>query len=190
MKLSFIRVQRWDEALDLLAVRNECREGMTHTTGVITEEEQAKFFTNEIVPGHTFECYLLRDGHALAGYGLLKRDGDRKWMSAGLTRPYRGRHLSRLLINLITEIAYADRGTEVWIDVLDSNLALIGDLRCGYQLVETRIREDGKMLRIMRHQRERVLGFIENSLLTRMKSAKFADIVSEMIEVDAISRDW
>ena len=185
MKLSFIRVQRWDEALDLLAVRNECREGMTHTTGLITEEEQAKFFANEIVPGHTFECYLLRDGHAPAGYGLLKRDGDRKWMSAGLTRPYRGRHLSRLLINLITEIAYADKGIEVWIDVWDDNLALIGDIRCGYRLVQTKVDLNGKVLRIMRHQRDRILGLEENTLLVQ---ARGHATIAEMIEVDAISR--
>lgn len=181
MRLSFIRVRRWDEALDLLNVRNQCREGMTHTTDLITEEQQAKFFAHEIVPGHTFECYLLKDGAAVAGYGLLKRDGNKKWMTAGLAKPYRARHLSRLLISLITEIAYADPDTEVWIDVWDDNLALIGDIKVGYEFVRSE-QIDGRTLHVMRHRRNRVLGKAEGDRLVSQ------DIVGEMIEVDQLSR--
>ena len=184
MKLSFVRVTTWDQALDLLNVRNQCREGMTHTTDLITEEQQAKFFANEIVPGHTFECYLLKDGGAAAGYGLLKRDGNKKWMTAGLARPYRGKHLSRLLINFITEIAYADPGVEVWIDVWSDNLALIGDIKCGYTLVRTEVHGD-RVLRIMRHERDRILDLQSGALL---RQARADNRAGEMLEVDAISR--
>ena len=184
MKLSFVRVRRWDEALDLLNVRNQCREGMTHTTSLITEEDQAKFFAYEIVPGHTYECYLLRDGAVAAGYGLLKRDGNRKWMTAGLARPYRAKHLSRLLIALITEVAYADPGTEVWIDVYDDNLALIGDIKVGYEFVDSQ-EVNGRTLHIMKHRRNRPLPPREAHRL-----GQTSGIVEEMIAVDEITREF
>lgn len=182
MKLSFVRVTKWDQALDLLNVRNQCRDGMTHTTKLLTEEDQAKFFSNEIDSGHTYECYLLKDGEAVAGYGLLKRDGDKKWMTAGLARPYRAKHLSRLLISLITEIAYADPGIEVWIDVYSDNLALRGDLHAGYEFVDSVRQRDGRLLHIMKHRRDRRLGELEAGRLA------LPDILTEITEVDSISR--
>jgi hypothetical protein len=199
MKLSFVRVTDWHQALDLLNVRNQCREGMTHAIEEISEQQQERFFAEQIVPGHTYECYLLYDGAEAAGYGLLKRDGHKKWMTAGLARAYRGRHLSRLLINQITEIAYADNAVEVWIDVYDDNRALIGDLRCGYQLVRTEVTDAGRLLRIMRHHRDRDLGLDEIRLLNEARARQAhigldplnaADELAELHEVDAISRQF
>src|SRR6266571_7857275 len=158
MRLSFIRISSWQQAETLREVRNSCRDGMTHDTHEITPEEQLKFWADELLEGQRYECYLLLDDHAPAGYGLLKWDKElnRYWMTAGVAPEYRGRGLSRFLINYITEMGHRE-GREVWIDVYDDNLALIGDIRNGFEFVESNVQSDGRVLHLMRHNRDRFL---------------------------------
>lgn len=188
MRLSLIRVSTWIQALILLEVRNSCREGMTHSTEEITFEQQRKFWAEELLEGDVFECYLLLDDTEPVGYGLLKRDSDKYWMTAGLTPKYRGKGLSRLIINFITEMGHRE-GLEVWIDVYDDNLALIGDIRNGYEFVESRIQDDGRILHIMKHSRDRILHPKEAYKLYEKTGENIpSSIVEEMIEVDDIHR--
>lgn len=191
MRLSFIHVSTWTQAIILLDVRNACREGMTHTTEEITIEQQEEFWRKELVPGHRYECYLLMDESRPVGYGLLKWDGERYWMTAGLTPKYRGQGLSRLIINFITEMGHRE-GREVWIDVWDDNLALIGDIRNGFEFVNSQAQPDGKILHVMRHNRERFLHPREAFKLHEKTGEKIfttADIADEMAEVDEVSRE-
>lgn len=193
MRLSFINVENWEQARLLMGVRNECRDGMTHDTHEITEEEQRKFWADELLDGHRYECYLLMSGILAIGYGLLKWDEElqRYWMTAGIVPAFRGRGLSRLIINFITEMGHRE-GREVWIDVYDDNLALIGDIRNGYEFIQSDV-VDGKILHLMRHNRDRILHPREAFKLyekTGKHMETSADIASEMEEVDDISRRY
>lgn len=206
LNLSFIRIRDWDSAQELMNVRNECREGMTHDTGWIDLKQQKMFFDDHLSTfrgDNKYEAYLLYDDHFPIGYGLLKWDGDKYWMTAGLIREYRNRGLSRFLISYITEMGHRE-GSEVWIDVWKDNLALIGDIKVGYEVMQERI-VDGKILLIMKHNRNRLIRLKEQMMLEELghsmphpgrefvkdlqevvKEATF-DPTREMIEVNQIS---
>lgn len=181
MNLSFGRVHTWPQALQLMSVRNSCREGMTHDTHEITEAEQKRFWMDQLVADEPhYEAYLLTDGDTPIGYGLIKKDGKRGWMTAGLVPEVRGKRLSRILIALITQMGYTSC-REIWIDVFGDNLALRGDIREGYEFVENNL-FGGQMLYIMKHRRDRIRP-LEATWLDRPP-----DIAQEMVEVDAIAR--
>lgn len=192
--LSFIRVMEWREALELLRIRNECREGMTHNRGYITEKDQWQFFTDHLSPvtgDGKYEAYLLETDIESVGYGLLKWDEElnRYWMTAGLANKYRGRGLSRFLINLITQWGNRE-GAEVWIDVWEDNLALIGDIKVGYEIKDQQLPEGpmGRVLNVMRYNPDRVIRRTEQESLKRFGKTS-NDMVTEMEEVDKISRE-
>lgn len=202
MKLSFVYVQDWGQALDLMRVRNLCREGMTHDREVITVAQQTKFF-QALLKADVYETYLLVDhDRALSsertiGYGLLKLEDDRYWMTAGLVPAVRGQGLSRLIINFITEMGHR-QGKDVWIDVADNNLALFGDIRTGYEFVNSQTQPDGSLLHVMRHQRDRQLSPREREWLSKhghpqapqmSTPSSEVDQLTEILEVDAISRE-
>jgi len=183
MKLSLVRVQTWGQALDLLKVRNACREGMTHTTEEITVAQQERFWREQLLPGHTFEAYVWYDARKPIGFGVIKKDGRKAWMTHGLVPEVRGRHLSRIGIQLITQMGYAV-ADEVWIDVWDWNHALRGDIREGYEFVESATQPDGQVLHVMKHHRDRIPGERERA---RLREAA-ASLRDELLEVDAVSR--
>jgi hypothetical protein len=177
--------------MQLMHVRNSCREGMTHNTDLITVEQQERFWFKELNPPvPNYEAYLLMDDITPIGYGLLKWDGERYWMTAGLVPSTRGTGLSRLIINFISEMGHRD-GREVWIDVYDDNLALFGDIRVGYEFINSEVQPNGKLLHIMRHNRDRLLGPREGEWMrlkghpVKVAPAPVQDIIKEMIEVDA-----
>lgn len=116
MRISFERVHTWTMALELLAIRNACREDMTHHTDYITSEQQFLFWEHELKSGRKYEAYLLRDHYQAIGFGMLKRNGDKVWMTIGLAQAQRGKRLSYLLTNLITAMGHRD-GSDVWLDV-------------------------------------------------------------------------
>lgn len=234
MRLSFVAVTTDQQFRDLLIVRNECRGGLTHDTDELTLENQ-KVWRTKCWPGEQegnpdfplkyygpkrewYEPYLLMDGSWPIGYGLLKWDGKRYWMTAGLTRGYRGQGLSRLLINYITEMAYREKRNvevwldayddntgmfgyiregyefpEVWIDVLDDNPALLGDIRVGYEFVKQDAPKHDiiKGLHVMKHNRDRKLRPAEAQWMREHGKPVEEEIgiAKEMIEVDEISRD-
>lgn len=224
MKLSFVAVTEDQQFRDLLIVRNECRDGLTHDTHELTMENQkawrsqcwtgtpyGEFFSS--IKRMWYEPYLLYDEEWPIGYGLLKWDGEKYWMTAGLVFEYRGKGLSRVLINFITEMAYREMQVqvwldakddnlgmfgyvregyefpEVWIDVLDNNPALYGDIRNGYEFVEKNAPKHDTMLNVMKHNRNRRLRPQEAQWMRDHGKPVEEDIVQEMIEVDNISRD-
>lgn len=183
MNLSFGRVHTWADALALLDVRNSCREGMTHSTEEISEQAQQRFWMDQLVVDNPrYEAYLLKDGTTPLGYGLIKRDGEVGWMTAGLVPAVRGGGLSRILIALITQMGYTSC-KEIWIDVWDDNLALRGDIREGYEFVESNIL-NSRLLHVMKHRRNRQIGSAEANRL----GEEPYDIAQEMVEVDGIAR--
>jgi GNAT superfamily N-acetyltransferase len=205
LRLSFTRVTDWPAALELLSVRNECRDGMTHNNGIITSKDQYRFYTEHLAPHHgdgLYEAYLLSNEEEAIGYGLLKWDekNNRYWMTAGLIKKYRGKGLSRFLIGLITEMG-AREGNEVWIDVWEDNTALIGDIRVGYEVQDQQLPEgvEGRVLNVMKYNPNRLIRGSEQEILRKFgkktstprdeaKSLSDAmkSIKDEMVEVNQI----
>lgn len=171
MRLSFVAVTQDQQFRDLLHVRNECRDGLTHDTHELTLENQKVWRTRCWVVGEDwttaltssyvsswerewYEPYLLMDEDWPIGYGLLKWDGDKYWMTIGLVAAYRGKGLSRLLIHYITEMGHRD-GAEVWLDVLNENRkAYEGYLKAGYKIVERDAEKHDRIdITVMKHLR-------------------------------------
>jgi hypothetical protein len=172
MKLSFVRVETWFQAFQLMGIRNECREGMTHHSDEITPEQQEKFWKERILTG-LVECYLLynseysTDEVVPIGFGLLRWEENKYWMTIGVARAYRGKHLSRLLTSLITAMGHRE-GAEVWLDVYDKNLAISSYIKEGYQFINSYIKGDRKVW-VMRHEKKRILNPKEAFVLEEMK---------------------
>lgn len=169
MRLSFIAVVTDIQFQQLLIVRNECRDGLTHDTDELTLQDQKEFIgkcweyetVNSVDTSPPFqvkreawyEPYLLYDEDWPIGYGLLKLDGDKYWMTIGLVKEYRGKGLSRLLIHYITEMGHRE-GKEVWLDVLNNNRkAYDGYLKAGYKIVEYDAAKHDTTLTVMKHVR-------------------------------------
>jgi GNAT superfamily N-acetyltransferase len=216
MRLSFVAATTDQHFRDLLIVRNECRDGLTHDTKEITLEQQqawkSKCWPETSLAGLWYEPYLLYDEEWPIGYGLLKWDGAKYWMTAGLAKAYRGKGLSQLLITFITEMGYKNGKTpvwldakddnpgmfgyirtgyefpEVWIDVMDDNPALYGDIRAGYEF-KSAVQYGENELHIMKHNRNRRLGPKEAGWMRDHGKSVEGDIAQEMIEVDEISRN-
>lgn len=154
MRLSWIAVTTDEQFRDLLHVRNECRDFLTHDRHEITLEEQKEFSKScWLKTGLWYEPYLLYNEGWPIGYGLLKWDGSKYWMSIGLVKSYRGKGLSRLLINYITEMGHRE-GSEVWLDVSKDNVvAWNGYLKAGYEIVEEDTNKHDQLLTVMKHVR-------------------------------------
>lgn len=154
MRLSFLAVTTDQQFRDLLHVRNECRDGLTHDRHELTLNDQWHFRREcwDQDRSWHYEPYLLMDGEWPIGYGLLKWDGKRYWMTVGLVKVYRGKGLSRLLINYITEMGHRE-GADVWLDVDPENKITYNSyLKAGY-IVEERAPKHDKILVVMKHIR-------------------------------------
>jgi len=190
LRLSFVRVEEWHQALELRDVRNECREGMTHDTGYIDTPQQKLFYNEHLAEFRgdgIFEAYLLYDRLTPIGYGLLKWDDDKYWMTAGLIKDYRSKGLSRFLISYITEMGHRE-ANDVWIDVWKDNLALIGDIRVGYEVQEEK-HIDGKALLIMKHNRNRSYRFKEQDILAGLGKPVVRELAPIEIASSSISQE-
>jgi len=100
-----------------------------------------------------YEPYLLMDGDWPIGYGLLKWDGQKYWMSVGLVKAYRGKKLARLLIYYITEMGHRE-GYEVWLDVSKDNVVAWNSyLKAGYEIVVEDAHKHDQELTVMKHVR-------------------------------------
>lgn len=160
MSISFEAVITDHQFRDLLIVRNECRDGLTHDKREISLEEQAGWQDqcwDWAGDGRNFyEPYLLcenrRGQQWPVAYGMLKWDGEKYWMTVGVAKDYRRKGLGKLVTNLITEIGHRD-GAEVWLDVMDDNPMLPTYIKAGYEFRETIMYGDNE-LHIMQHKRE------------------------------------
>lgn len=154
MRLSFAAVNTPQQFRDLLIIRNECRDGLTHAKHEITLQEQEEWKSQcwDTPHGLYYEPYLLYDVDRPIGYGLLKWDGAKYWMTIGVAKDYRRKGLSWLLTNLITEMGHRE-GAEVWLDVMEDNPALSSYIKAGYEFQSSAM--DGyNTLHVMKHNRE------------------------------------
>ena len=113
------------QAFEMMDIRNEVREFMTHNTAEIMPAQQAEWYRETYLParerGELFG-YLVKNDEQTIGYGLVsKRDG-RWWVSGGLTEAARGQGAGYFLFDMMTQIIHEDlRSEEAWLDVLNSN---------------------------------------------------------------------
>lgn len=133
----FLLVRNWDQAKILLEIRNQCRDGMTNHTDEISLDQQKVFFDKHLHPEYgdgLYRAYLLVEHNIPVGYGGLKWDGEKYWMTIGVINTHRGRGLSRRLTKLITQMAIKE-GKQVWLNCWEDNFAFHGYLDCGYNIV-------------------------------------------------------
>lgn len=170
MRLSFTPVTKPQEFRDLLIVRNECREGMTHQFHEITLLEQKKFmnkcwFDNipwsmtphprsitELYPGTPwvfYEPYLLYNYDWPVGFAMLKFEAGKYWMTIGVAKDWRGKGLSHLLTDFITAMGHRE-GLEVWLDCHIENFAYSVYLKHGYEVQGTELERE---IVVMKHVR-------------------------------------
>lgn len=113
------------EAFEMMDIRNEVREFMTHNTAEIMPAQQAEWYRKTYLParerGELFG-YLVKNEEQTIGYGLIsKRDG-RWWVSGGLTEAARGQGAGYFLFEQMTMMIHEDlRSAEAWLDVLNTN---------------------------------------------------------------------
>ena len=114
------------QAFDMMDIRNEVREFMTHNTAEIMPEQQAEWYRKTYLParekGELFGYLVYGEETLPIGYGLIsKRDG-RWWVSGGLTEAARGKGAGYFLFNEMTQMIHEDlRSEEAWLDVLNTN---------------------------------------------------------------------
>lgn len=113
------------QAFEMMDIRNEVREFMTHNTAEIMPAQQAEWYRETYLParekGELFG-YLVKSEDQTIGYGLIsKRDG-RWWVSGGLKEEARGQGAGYFLFEQMTLMIHEDlRSEEAWLDVLNTN---------------------------------------------------------------------
>lgn len=136
--IDFRAVSDWEDAQALAQLRNECREYMTGSTELITEETQWRFWEEQLKPG-SVRAWLMEKDEKPVGYSLLRPDSaGRAWMSCGLGEAHRGRRLGGDLVRFVTAMGHQLYGP-VWLEVWnENNRAMRLYERTGYRIVYVR----------------------------------------------------
>src|SRR5258708_16637716 len=79
--ITFEPVDSPERAEDLRVLRNECAEGMTWDTSLITAERQQEFYRQKIATGKIEGFLMFAAGEPVA-YGLLIRDDQHRASSS------------------------------------------------------------------------------------------------------------
>lgn len=95
-----IHVSTVDQAQRVRGIRNACRYYMTRNQRVISAEQQAMWFS--LLP-NSVQLYLLDD----VGYGFVRTDDGRSWLTGGLVPEARGRGLGESLFHSLVEASPA-----------------------------------------------------------------------------------
>lgn len=110
----------------LRVLRNQCREWMTGNTDVIEYEDQQRWFAGIRPRDWRIFLYLdtpwpnVTDTFDAVAYGLLRLEGERWWLSFGVTEGRRGQGIGR---QVAQHLLRCDVASEVWADVSYDNEA-------------------------------------------------------------------
>ena len=86
-------------------IRNTCALFMTRYRNEISRVEQQQWFA--AIDSEAISLYLYRNPSSQAvGYGLVRREGEKSWLTGGLRPEYRGQGLESLLLLQLVETAY------------------------------------------------------------------------------------
>ena len=105
------------DAEAMRVIRNSCRQFMTRDTSEIDPARQRAWFA--ALDRAVTKPWLYRVDGTAAGYGLVRLEAGRWWLSGGLLPSWRGRGHGRRLFAALAEIA----GRPCWLDVRADNAA-------------------------------------------------------------------
>lgn len=128
------------DALRMRTIRNEVRLSLTHDTSWISWVRQVWWYYNTYrlatVDGR-LQAYLVWHDQSPVGYGLLRVDGNKCWITGALIEAVRGQGYGRLLFDALTFMARA--WGEPWLDVRrDNHVARSLYARLGFRVTEER----------------------------------------------------
>lgn len=95
-------------------IRNSCREFMTRDNQEILPDQQLSWWA--MLPAGQ-RLFLFSVARAYVGYGFIREEDGKSWLSGGLAPEWRGRGLGTMLFRLL--IAAADGPCKL--EVLESN---------------------------------------------------------------------
>lgn len=122
-----VPVSRVDQVEVLRTLRNECREWMTGDQRDISITEQAVWWST--IDKRFWEVHLFIKEREFAGFGLLRFQDQKWWMTYGLGKKFRGKGWG---VELVTELCQGHK--EIWAEALVGNVAsCITMERCGFQ---------------------------------------------------------
>jgi len=114
----FIKAETIWDFLRVRTVRNECRRFLTNDTSNISVLRQVRFWI-DLKNKENIEVYYVEVDGEVIGYGLIKVDGKKKWITGGVKAAYRGVGLGR---ELFQRLVYFSLPYEVWLEVMDWNV--------------------------------------------------------------------
>ena len=117
---NLVHVTRLDQAETMRVIRNSCREFMTNDTHEILPTEQQAWFesirnSETVLPF----IYQPRRGAAM-GYGLIRFERDKWWVSGGLLPAHRGQGIGKDLFFELADYVNA-LGHTCWLTVWQWN---------------------------------------------------------------------
>ena len=124
----FVKAQTIWYFLKVRIIRNECRHFLTNNTNHISVLKQVKFWV-DVSNGNNIEVYYFEVDGNVIGYGLIRIDGKKRWITGGIRTAYRGLGFGRHLFQKLIDISLPN---EVWLEVMDWNtnaLALYRSLK-------------------------------------------------------------
>jgi len=124
MKDALIPVTRLDQAEEMRVIRNACREWMTNDRMEISRAMQVEWFLSIAVREDVLPfLYKPRPDHMYPrpfGYGLLRKQNDKWWLSGGLLPEWRGKGYGKDLFAELAEYVHA-LGETAWLTVWEHN---------------------------------------------------------------------
>lgn len=116
-------IKNFMDALEVRKIRNECRHFMTNDTSEINLLQQLiwyfKVYKKENIKGN-LKCYLFKDDSNNLGFGLVRKSLGKYWITGGLMFNQRGKGLGTILFK---ELIQKVPSNEIWLEVLDTNIA-------------------------------------------------------------------
>jgi len=111
------------DALIVREIRNECRLFMTNDSSSINIFRQLVWYLTKYKPQNNkggMYGFLFKTNGRSAGFGLISLKNGKYFVTGGLRKSERGKGLGkRLFLELIKSVP----SKEVWLEVLDSNIA-------------------------------------------------------------------
>lgn len=104
------------EAFAAALIRNCCKDYMTNDTSLITPEKQLNFFIEKL--GNDIRLILFFHEDNPVGYGLIRKQNDKFWISGGLIESYRGRGFGTEMFEFLAGLE-----KETWLEVLVDNVS-------------------------------------------------------------------
>lgn len=126
MSLTLHEMTTFEQSIEMMMIRNDVREFMTHDQSPISYSRQQNWFENKYYPAlkaGEIIGYLLVDDEELKyiGYGLISLREGKWWVSGGLVPEARGKGAGEFLFGQLTEKVHRIDEQECWLDVLSSN---------------------------------------------------------------------